>query len=130
MSLIGLEHWCWCRFLRVPWTAKRTDAWILKAVTCVPWVSSTLNHSKRGLPWEPEIIKLFDGNLYFHEHMCHTTRRHMNFFLLFFHLHEQIIIQFWTKIINIFDVFVIGMIFHKSDYKRNIKKLYVSLTIF
>ena len=28
----GFELWCWRRFFRVPWTAKRSNQWILKEI--------------------------------------------------------------------------------------------------
>ena len=29
----GFELWCWCRFLRVPWTARRSNQSILKEIS-------------------------------------------------------------------------------------------------
>ena len=63
----AFELWCWRRFLRVPWTARRTNQSILKKSVlnihwkdwCWSWSSNTLatgceerNHCKRPWCWE------------------------------------------------------------------------------
>ena len=32
LNLVAFELWCWRRLLRVPWTAKRSNQWILKEI--------------------------------------------------------------------------------------------------
>ena len=63
----AFELWCWRRLLRVPWTAKRSNQFILKAISpiihwkdwCWSWNSNTLvtwceelTHLKRPWCWE------------------------------------------------------------------------------
>ena len=63
----AFELWCWRRFLRVPWTARRSNQSILKEISpgvhwkdwCWGWNSSTLatwckelTHLKRSWCWE------------------------------------------------------------------------------
>ena len=63
----AFELWCWRRLLRVPWTARRSNQFILKEISpeyslkdwCWSWSSNTsttwweeLTHSKRPWCWE------------------------------------------------------------------------------
>ena len=62
----AFELWCWRRFLRVPWTARRSNQYILKEISpgykldwCWSWNSNTLatwckelSHLKRPWCWE------------------------------------------------------------------------------
>ena len=63
----AFELWCWRRLLRVPWTARRSNQWILKKISpeyswkdwCWNWNSSPLaiwceelTHLKRSWCWE------------------------------------------------------------------------------
>ena len=67
ITLDAFELWCWRRLLRVPWTARRSDQFILKEISpgysledwCWSWNSSTLGtwyeeltHLKRPWCWE------------------------------------------------------------------------------
>ena len=62
----AFELWCWRRLLRLPWTARRSNQWILKEINpiqwkdwCWSWNSNTLatwceelTHWKRPWCWE------------------------------------------------------------------------------
>ena len=49
----AFELWCWRRFLRVPWTARRSNQSILKEIS--PWVFFGRNDAKAETPvlWPP-----------------------------------------------------------------------------
>ena len=65
--LCAFELWCWRRFFRVPWTARRSNLSILKEISpgvhwkdwCCSWSSNALaiwceelTHLKRPICWE------------------------------------------------------------------------------
>ena len=51
----AFELWCWRRFLRVPWTARRSNQSILKEIQ--PWDFFGRNDAKAETPvlWPPQV---------------------------------------------------------------------------
>ena len=51
----GFELWCWRRFLRVPWTARRSNQSILKEISplCV-FIGRTVIEAETPILWPPD----------------------------------------------------------------------------
>ena len=50
--LDAFELWCWRRFLRVPWTARRSNQFILKEIS--PEYSRTDAKAETSILWPPD----------------------------------------------------------------------------
>ena len=57
----GFELWCWRRFLRVPWTARRWNQSILRENQ--PWILFGRTDAKAEVPihWPPDVKSCFIG---------------------------------------------------------------------
>ena len=51
-SIDAFELWCWRRLLRVPWTERRSNQFILKEIS--PWKGLMLK-LKLGILWPPDV---------------------------------------------------------------------------
>ena len=57
----AFELWCWRRLLRIPWTARRSNQWVVKEIN--PEYSSLFIDAKAGTPkvWPPDVKTWFAG---------------------------------------------------------------------
>ena len=57
----AFELWCWRRFLRVPWTARRSNQSILKEISpgWSPFIGRTDVEAKTPILWPPDVKSWF-----------------------------------------------------------------------
>ena len=53
----AFELWCWRRFLRVPWTARRSTQSILKEISPWVYIGRTDAEAETPILWPPNVKK-------------------------------------------------------------------------